>query len=88
MITDVVAVLTGSVKPKAYIKDMRRRDPELAKGGGKLPPPFPLKPKSKKCGKAIWRIGNFVIKGLRIGHKNCKLFCSYNLAGRSDVRKT
>lgn len=30
-IVDVVAALTDSVDPRGYIKDMRRRDPELAK---------------------------------------------------------
>jgi hypothetical protein len=28
------------VQPEGYIKDMRRRDEELAKGWGKLPPPL------------------------------------------------
>jgi DNA-damage-inducible protein D len=43
VIADVVAVLTDSVNPSGYLKDMRRRDPALAdlfKGGGKLPPPL------------------------------------------------
>ena len=31
-IVDVVAALTDSVQPDGYIKDMRRRDPELSKG--------------------------------------------------------
>jgi len=37
VIADVVAVLTDSVDPSGYLKDMRRRDPEfglLFKGGG------------------------------------------------------
>lgn len=33
-IVDVVAALTDWVAPQGYIKDMRRRDPELAKGWG------------------------------------------------------
>ncbi len=41
VIADVVAVLTDSVDPQGYLKDMRRRNPELAKGWGKLPTPFP-----------------------------------------------
>ena len=39
-IVDVVAVLTDSVQPEGYVKDLRRRDKELAKGWGKLPPPL------------------------------------------------
>ena len=31
-VVDVVAALTDSVNPAAYIKKMRQRDPELAKG--------------------------------------------------------
>ena len=40
VIDDIVAVLTDSKDPKGYIKDMRRRDEELSKGWGKLPPPL------------------------------------------------
>jgi hypothetical protein len=43
VITDVIQALTDSVDPAGYFKDMRRRDPELSKGGGKLPPPFGLR---------------------------------------------
>lgn len=32
VIVDVVAALTDLVQPDGYIKDMRRRDPELSKG--------------------------------------------------------
>ena len=32
VVVDVVAALTDSVQPDGYIKDMRRRDPELSKG--------------------------------------------------------
>ncbi len=40
-IVDVVRVLTGSVQPDGYIKDMRRRDEELSKGwGANCHPPF------------------------------------------------
>jgi hypothetical protein len=42
VITDVVAALTDSVDPQGYIKDMRKRDPELSilfKGGGEIAPP-------------------------------------------------
>ena len=44
LIADVVAVLTDSVDPAGYLKDMRRRDPELGvlfKGGGQFAPPPP-----------------------------------------------
>lgn len=40
VIEDVVAVLTDSVQPTGYIKDMRRRDPELAKGWGQIATPL------------------------------------------------
>ena len=36
VIVDVVAVLTDSVQPSGYIKDMRRRDLELSKGWGQI----------------------------------------------------
>ena len=42
VITDVVAVLTDSVNPQAYIKDMRRRDSELAKGWGQIATPLSI----------------------------------------------
>lgn len=37
-IVDVVAVLSGSVQPEGYVKDLRRRDKELAKGWGQIAP--------------------------------------------------
>lgn len=45
VIADVVAVLTDSVNPSGYLKDMRRRDPALAdlfKGGGQIATPLGL----------------------------------------------
>ena len=36
VIADVVAALTDSIDPQGYIKDMRRRDPELSKGWGQI----------------------------------------------------
>ena len=33
-IVDVVGVLTDSVQPAGYVKDLGRRDPELSKGWG------------------------------------------------------
>jgi len=40
VIVDIVAALTDSVQPDGYIKDMRRRDPELAKGWGQIATPL------------------------------------------------
>jgi len=42
VIVDVVSVLTGSVQSDGYIKDMRRRDQELAKGWGQIATPLPV----------------------------------------------
>jgi DNA-damage-inducible protein D len=42
-IVDVVAVLTDSVQPEGYVKDLRRRDPELAKGWGQIATPLSAK---------------------------------------------
>ena len=40
-VVDVVEVLTDSVNPTDYIKKMKKRDPELAKGGVTIcPHPF------------------------------------------------
>ena len=39
-IVDVVAVLTDSVQPEGYVKDLRRRDKEVAKGGGQIATPL------------------------------------------------
>ncbi|MDR1998115.1 MAG: DUF5655 domain-containing protein [Candidatus Margulisbacteria bacterium] len=41
-IVDVVAALTDSLQPAGYLKDMRRRDPELAKGWGQIATPLLL----------------------------------------------
>ena len=42
VITDVIAALTDSVDPQGYVKDMRRRDPELAKGWGQIATPLSI----------------------------------------------
>src|SRR3990167_5703266 len=42
VVVDVVAALTDSVQPDGYIKDMRRRDPELSKGWGQIATPLPI----------------------------------------------
>ena len=41
-IVDVVSVLTDSVQPEGYVKDLRRRDPELAKGWGQIATPLSI----------------------------------------------
>lgn len=40
VIVDVIAALTDSLKPEGYLKDMRRRDVELAKGWGQIAAPL------------------------------------------------
>jgi DNA-damage-inducible protein D len=42
VIMDVVTALTDSVQPDGYVKDMRRRDPELSKGWGQIATPLPV----------------------------------------------
>ena len=42
VIVDIVAVLTDSVQPEGYLKDMRRRDPELSKGWGQIAAPLSI----------------------------------------------
>ena len=40
MVVDVIAALTDSVQPDGYIKDIRRRDPELSKGWVQIATPL------------------------------------------------
>ena len=42
VINDVVQALTDSVQPAGYVKDMRRRDPELSKGWGQIATPLSI----------------------------------------------
>jgi DNA-damage-inducible protein D len=42
VIIDVVVVLTNSVQPEGYLKDMRRRDDELSKGWGQIATPLSI----------------------------------------------
>ena len=42
VINDIVTALTDSVQPEGYIKDMRRRDEELAKGWGQIATPLTI----------------------------------------------
>jgi prophage antirepressor-like protein len=48
VIEDVVSALTDSVQPKGYIKDMRRRDPELTKGWGQIATPLSIETRGGK----------------------------------------
>ena len=48
VIVDVVEALTDSVQPHGYIKDMRRRDPELSKGWGQIATPLLIETKGGK----------------------------------------
>jgi len=41
-IIDVVSVLTDSANPTGYLKDMRRRNPELSKGWGQIATPLSI----------------------------------------------
>ncbi|GHS94106.1 hypothetical protein FACS1894207_1720 [Bacteroidia bacterium] len=41
-VQDVVEVLTETVDAKDYIKKMKKRDPELAKGWGQFVPTLPI----------------------------------------------
>ncbi|OGD57342.1 phage antirepressor protein [Candidatus Berkelbacteria bacterium RBG_13_40_8] len=43
VIVDVIEALTNSVQPEGYIKDMRKRDPELSKGWGQIATPLKIK---------------------------------------------
>jgi len=42
VIVDVVEALTDSVQPEGYLKDLRRRDEELAKGWGQIATPLKI----------------------------------------------
>ncbi|MFH0800034.1 MAG: Bro-N domain-containing protein [Pseudomonadota bacterium] len=42
VIADVVSALTDSADPQGYLKDMRRRDEELAKGWGQIATPLSI----------------------------------------------
>lgn len=44
-IEDVIKVLTDSVDPKGYIKDLRRRDVYISEGWGQIATPLPIKTK-------------------------------------------
>ena len=43
VIVDVVSVLTDSAQPDGYLKDMRRRDPEIDKGWGQIATSLPVR---------------------------------------------
>lgn len=42
VVVDVVEILTESTNPTDYIKKMKKRDPELAKGWGQIVTPLPI----------------------------------------------
>jgi len=42
-VVDIVAALTDSAQPTGYLKDLRRRDPELNKGWGQIATPLSIK---------------------------------------------
>lgn len=42
VVVDVISVLTDSIQPDGYIKDMRRRDEELNKGWGQIATPLSI----------------------------------------------
>ena len=46
VIVDLVGVLTDSAQPEGYVKDLRRRDPELANGRGQIAIPLGVKTES------------------------------------------
>jgi len=62
VIVDVVTALTDSVQPEGYLKDMRRRDPELSKGWGQIATPLVIEtdggPQKMNCAnpEGIFRI--------------------------------
>jgi len=62
VISDVVSALTDSVQSAGYIKDMRRRDPELNQGWGQIATPLSVLttggPQSLNCSntEGIFRI--------------------------------
>ena len=43
VIVDVIEVLTNSTQPAGYLKDMRRRDPQLNEGWGQIATPLSIK---------------------------------------------
>lgn len=43
VIVDVIAILTDSVQPEGYLKDMRRRDIKLSEGWGQIATPLSIK---------------------------------------------
>ncbi|MHB8903929.1 MAG: BRO-N domain-containing protein [Patescibacteria group bacterium] len=45
VIIDVVLILTDSLQPDGYLKDMRRRDEELSKGWGQIATPLSISTK-------------------------------------------
>ena len=53
VIVDVIAALTDSADPQGYVKDMRRRDPELAKGWGQIATPLSIAIQAARSGGTV-----------------------------------
>ena len=75
-IVDVVRVLTDSLDPSGYLKDMRRRDSELSKGWGQIATPLSIETKEggsiamsarkqleEQTGKRVVSTENFLSEG-------------------------
>jgi len=77
VIVDVVAVLTDSVQPDGYLKDMRRRDLELSKGWGQIATPLSIDTSGGKqnmnCANAE---GIQEIEDPELVHRKVRPFCS------------
>ena len=66
VIVDVVAALTDSKQPDGYIKDMRRRDSELAKGWGQIATPLVVETEGRPEQKGnLWTIRSQCFGGKR-----------------------
>ena len=59
VVSDVIQILTDTPNPSDYIKKMRKRDSELAKGWGQIVPP----PYSRNC---WWQTKNGLCQYKRI----------------------
>ncbi len=68
VIVDVKAALTDSADSSGYFRDMKRRDPELAKGGGQIAHPLLFSTKQranliKRAGTNCIHPSTFLIQG-------------------------
>ncbi len=73
VIVDVVAALTDSADSQGYVKDMRRRDPELAKGWGRIATPLSIAtvggPQNLNCAntEGLFRVFTAAVSGSKAG---------------------